>query len=106
VLVVGGHEDHERHSVGANRLDDVEAIHLWHLHVEEHQIGRVILNRGDGLFAIAALGHDLDVGFAPEQRRQPLPGKRLVVDDERPDLLHIRPLLFRPGVGRRILRNR
>ena len=64
VLIVGGHEDDEWHPLAADGLDHVEAVHLRHLHVEEDQIGRVVLNRGDGLFAVAALADHLDVLFA------------------------------------------
>ena len=40
VAVVGGDEDDERHLVGADRVDHVEAVGAGHLHVEEHQVGR------------------------------------------------------------------
>ena len=88
MLIVGGDEDDERHPLAADRLDDLEAVHLRHLHVEEHELRRVILDRRDGLLAVAALPHDFDVGLAREQRGQALTRERLIVDDERLDFLH------------------
>ena len=41
-LVVRGDEDHRRHAVGANRVDEREAAHLAHLHIEEDDIGREV----------------------------------------------------------------
>ena len=40
VFLVRCREDHDRHRVGADGLDDVEAVELGHLHVEEDDIGR------------------------------------------------------------------
>ena len=67
VLVVGGHEDHHRHLLGTDLPDHAEAIDGGHLHVEEHELGRELLDRVDGLHAVGALPHDLDVGFLREQ---------------------------------------
>ena len=55
VLIVRGDEDDERHPLAADRLDDLEAVHLRHLDVEEHEVRRVIVDRGDGFLAVAAL---------------------------------------------------
>ena len=82
VLIVGGDEDDERHALGADRLDHLEAVHLRHLHVEEHQVRRVIQDGGDGLLAVAALADDLDVRLGAKQARQPLARERFVVDDQ------------------------
>ena len=62
VLIVGGDEDDERHLVGADRLDHLEAVHLRHLHVEEHEVRRVVVNSGDGLFAVARLRDQFESG--------------------------------------------
>jgi hypothetical protein len=63
VLIVSGDEDHERHALGADRLDDVEPVHLGHLDVEEDQLRGEVLDGGDRLLAVAALTGDLDVLF-------------------------------------------
>ena len=34
VLVVRGHEDHHRHAVRADGVDNLEAVHAWHLDIE------------------------------------------------------------------------
>ena len=56
VLIVGGHEDHERHALAADRLDDLEAVHVRHLDVEKHQLRRMILDGRHGLLAVASTG--------------------------------------------------
>jgi len=72
VLVVGGHEDHHRHLLGADLADHAEAVDGGHLHVEKHELGRQLLDGVDGLHAVGALPHDLDVGFLREQPQDPL----------------------------------
>ena len=56
------------------------------MHVEEHEVGRSIEDRVDGLEAVAGFADDVDVGFDAEQRPHALARQRLVVDDERANL--------------------
>ena len=91
VLVVGGHEDHRRHLLGADLLDHAEAVAGRHLHVEEHQIGLLVLDRVDRLLAVGALADQLDVLFLLQQADDALARHRLVVHDHRPDLGHATP---------------
>ena len=83
VLVVGGHEDDEGHLLGADRLDDLKPIQAGHLHVEKHEVGRMLLDRANRLFAVAALRDDLNILFCRKQARQTFPRERLVVHDHR-----------------------
>ena len=53
-LVIGGDEQDRRHG-RAHALDHVKAVEFGHLHVEDHQVRRPRLDRGDGLEAVAAL---------------------------------------------------
>ena len=62
VFVVRGDEDNGRH-VLAERARECEAIHLRHLDVEKHQVGRGGLDDGDGLRSRRAFADDFDVGF-------------------------------------------
>ena len=45
---------------------------------------------GDGLFAVAALADEVDIGLVGQQARQPLARERFVVDDKGPDFFHVR----------------
>ena len=51
---------------------------------------------GDGLFSVAALADDLDVGLVRQQARQALARERFVVHDKGPDFFHV----VVPTVGR------
>ena len=103
VLVVGGDEDDRRHLLGTDGLDDAEAVDTGHLHVEEHQVGHLVLNRRDGLRAVAALAHHFDVVLLLQQRQHALARDRLVVDDQGSDPAHatlsIRSRNSGPGSG-------
>ena len=67
MFVVRGHEDDGRHVVAVEVLDDIEAVHAGHLHVEEHEVGLLALDRLDGARAVGALADDFDVGLLGEQ---------------------------------------
>ena len=86
VLIVGGHEDDERHALAPDRFDDLEAVHVRHLDIEEDELRRVIQDRRHGFLAVTTLAHHLDVGLARQQGRQPLARERLVVHDQGLDL--------------------
>jgi hypothetical protein len=81
-LVVRGAEDHRRGA--ADQVDDLEAVELRHLHVEEHEIGRQLGDRLHRLEAVGALGDDFDAGHVRQVLAQHLARERLVVDDDRP----------------------
>ncbi len=85
VLVVGRDEDHHRHPVHANGLDNPEAVELRHLQVEEDQVRSDASHRVHRGAAVRALPHQLDVALVAEQGHQPLAGQGLVVDHQRAD---------------------
>ena len=93
VLVVGGDEDDHRHLVGADLLDDAEAVDGRHLDVEEYQLRRELLDGADRLHAIGALADHFDVGLLRQQSQDPFPGHRLIVHHERSDFGHATPLM-------------
>ena len=69
-------------------LDHAEAVARRHLHVEEHEVGMLLLDRRHRLRAVAALADHLDVFFLLQQPDDALARHRLVVDDQRSDLGH------------------
>src|SRR5204863_6732057 len=54
VLIVRRYEDDQRHLLGADGLNHLEAVHLRHLDVEEHEVGRQLDDGFGGFFAVAA----------------------------------------------------
>ena len=68
----------------ADRLDDLEPVEAGHLDVEKHEVRRVLLDRADRLFTVAALRDDLNILFGRKQARQTFPCEWLVVHDHRP----------------------
>ena len=80
VAVVGGDED----DVGdvPNPLEDVEAGALGHLHVEQAQIGRGLVDQLDRRLGVGGLARELEVGMRLEQPLHPVAGRLLVVDDD------------------------
>src|SRR5690606_14333557 len=62
--------------------DDLEAVHLGHLHVEENKVGMLPPDGRERLLAIGAFGGDLDVGFLLQQVAEAVAGQRLVVGNQ------------------------
>jgi hypothetical protein len=91
VLVVRGDEDHRGSgawvALGGERRRDRKAVHLRHLHIQEHQVDRGAGENGlpdvfDGFGAGRAATGQLDPGVAGEQAAHPLPARLLVVHDQ------------------------
>ena len=79
-LVVRRDEDHGH--VLADKLQNVEAIELWHLHVEQQEIHRVFAHGFHGFESVRALSHD---GHAAERREiltHGHTGRLFVVNDD------------------------
>ena len=53
ILVVRGDEDHRRHALCSNSVDDPEAVGPRHLHVEEHQVRLLLADEGDRLPSVS-----------------------------------------------------
>src|SRR5262245_9096685 len=45
ILVVGGYKDDDRQLIGGQRFEHSEAVEVWHLDVEENEVGCVPPNR-------------------------------------------------------------
>src|SRR5262249_28565265 len=82
VLVVGGDEDDRRRLLGTDGLEDLEAVLLGDLHVQEHEVGRGAADGFERLVAIAALADHVDVGLGLEEGAEPFAAEGLVVHDQ------------------------
>ena len=60
-------------------------VHARHAHVHEHDVDRVVLQRGERLHAVGRLAHDLEVGLGVEHHAEAHAQHRLVVDEQDAD---------------------
>ena len=71
--------------MGADGAHDLEAVHLGHLNVQQHQIRAHGLDDVHGLLAAVAEGDDFHVRFAREEAAQACEGQRLIVHGDDSD---------------------
>jgi hypothetical protein len=67
VLVVGGYEDYGWRDVVAQKLQDVESVALWHLDVEEDEVGLCASDECRGVRAGAAFADDFNAGVEAKE---------------------------------------
>src|SRR5262249_32711045 len=85
----GEDDDLDVRVVAAKRRGGREAVHAWHLDVQQRHV-RGSGSRGRSHFVAAAdLRDDLDVVLERQQRRQGLADHRLVFGEQYPDLGHV-----------------
>src|SRR5687768_13361159 len=72
-------------NVPADQFEDVEAVQLRHLHVEQQQIGLTLHHRLHGLEAVGAFRDDLDVGVRRQQLAKNGARELFVVNDDDAD---------------------
>ena len=77
MLVRGGDEDHR--DIVADKLEDIEAGELGHLHVEKNQIGLLLGNGFDGLEAVGAFAEDFHFGMSLQQVAYRVTGEVFVI---------------------------
>ncbi|MNM28565.1 hypothetical protein D3C81_390810 [compost metagenome] len=82
VLVVGRDEDQAR--LCAYQFRHFEAVQARHLDVEEHQLRLQFRDGLDGLEAVGAFGHDLDIVVARQIFAQHAARQQFIVDDGYP----------------------
>ena len=85
VLVVSGHEHHDRQVRIRDRFQHRKAVERRHLHVEKHEIRLQIVDEGHGFVAVASFAHDGDILMPGEVQANALARQRLIVDDQRTD---------------------
>jgi hypothetical protein len=84
VLVEGGGEDDVRNFEFAldEFFEDAETVETGHLHVEEDEVGRVLLDEVDGFQAVLALTEEIDFREGFEEEREFFASGLFVVDDD------------------------
>src|SRR6266496_2207711 len=83
VLIVGGHEDHERHPGGRYRFQNIEAVNLRHLYIQKNEGWIMGTDRSHCLASVCAVAEDLDFGIVREHSPDLPARQRLVVDYQR-----------------------
>jgi hypothetical protein len=68
-------------------LNDVEAIHVPHLDVEQHEVGPMFFHRADNRSAILAFARDFNIFFFLEKPAEPLSRDPFVIDNQDPQHL-------------------
>ncbi len=80
-VAVSAHRDHERvPTSGRVALDELEAVHLRHAQIAEHEIDIFVGELAEGFFALASSADS--VSFRAENPGNRLAESRLVIDDE------------------------
>ena len=84
VMIESGGEDHVRDFDFAldQLLQHPEAVEAGHLHVEENQVGGVLLDQRDGFDAVLPLPDDADLGKTLEQKSQLVASGLFVIDND------------------------
>ena len=83
VLVVSRHEHDPTRNVVAERLEDAEPVLVWHLDVEEQEIGTELPNETHRFFPVRRLPDHVHRRMLGEQREHDLARGRLVVHHHR-----------------------
>ena len=78
--VAGDDDDRQRVVHGAQPVEHLDAVHARHLHVEQHEVGRLALGERQPL--LAGRGADELVAFVFERHPQRVADRRLVVYDQ------------------------
>jgi hypothetical protein len=80
--IIGRDENDRREVFCPEGIQDLESVHLRHLHVQEDGVDVSARQNLKGVEAVRAFSDHSDVRFIFQQLADPLARKRLVVDDE------------------------
>ncbi|MEK0445511.1 MAG: hypothetical protein RLZZ399_832 [Verrucomicrobiota bacterium] len=78
----GEHDDAGEGIFLADRLGGFHAIHSWKAAVHDGDVGLVLAEEGEGFFAAAGFGNDLDIGFHVERPCEAESDDEVIVDEE------------------------
>lgn len=82
---VGCNEDNRRDSLIADGSNDLEAIDLRKMDVEDHEVGRVLQDGVDGRKTIRGFTDEIDIRLVLDQRSQVIARMRIGIGDDRAD---------------------
>jgi hypothetical protein len=68
--------------LAANRCHSVEAVHHWHAHVHQGNIGTMLGIESECLFAVHSLGDNQHIRLGVHDRLQPCPGDQVIFGDQ------------------------
>ena len=69
----------------AEPLERFHAVEPVHRHVEEADVGRVLLPEPDCRLTVVGLGDHLEIGLGTQEVREACPHHRMVVDEQQAD---------------------
>src|ERR1700722_19382887 len=84
VFVMRRDKNNPGKTIHAQSTDDLEAIHLWHLHVEEQEVRIALLYATHRIWAVASFSHDVDTWILAQEAKDFPARGNLVVGDEHP----------------------
>src|SRR4029077_6393625 len=84
ILVIGGGKNDLRNGYlpVQQLLDHGKAIQSRHLHVQEHEVRRVLFNEVNGFQAIGSMGNDVYIVHRFEQITEFVPGELFVINND------------------------
>ena len=80
-LVVRGDKDHRGHRVLGYLLQNPESVQAWHLHVEQNDVGRLLLDHGHGARAVHRFADDFEI-LLDQEGAQFFPRERFIIHDQ------------------------
>src|SRR5262249_16712610 len=82
VLIIGGDEDSQRHVLDADGANHLEAVHLRHLNIEEHEVGMAGEDGLDRLVAVATFSSHLKFWKWFQELSYAAASQRFIIRDE------------------------
>ena len=84
-----GADDHGRGVFGHQLLEERDAIHPWHLHVQHNHIRPLLVHFVHGEHRVCRRADNLDSGVLPQGRRQHLTHHGGIINDQHFDKAHV-----------------
>src|SRR5439155_22312835 len=103
ILLVSCRKDYLGQLIDSDRFEDSESVHLRHLHIEEYNVGVLLSDHRDGLFAVTAFADNFDIVIISYHSTNKFAGERLVVSDQSSNrrILHVSCCSFKNSASRR-----
>src|SRR5262249_4433465 len=86
VAIVGCNKNNTRHAFEADSTKHSKTISLWHLNIEEHQVGFLFENCGNSALSVRAFANDLSFRVFLKESKDSPPRQRLIINDQHSNL--------------------